>query len=100
MGRFILRPDAAADLDGIWDYSVERWGVMRSIRYVSEIRSAIEAATANPGRGRPCDIAGLFKMRAGSHLIIYSIQNDGIDVLRVLHQRMDLARHLTPPPPS
>ena len=31
---------------------------------------------------------------AGSHFIIYRAIEDGIGIIRVLHQRMDISRHL------
>jgi len=99
MGLFVLRPAAAVDLDGIWEYSVENWGVERARRYANDIRAAIERLAADPRRGRPCG-EGYFRMATGSHFIIYSVRDEGVDVVRVLHQRMDLKRHLTPPPPA
>lgn len=100
MGHFVLRPKAIADLDEIWAYSVARWGVARSDRYIGEIRSIVEAVAENPKRGRQYDDVGHFKIQAGSHLVIYLIVEGGIDVMRILHQRMDIKRHLKPPLPA
>jgi toxin ParE1/3/4 len=51
----------------------------------------------NPLIGRPGDEirAGYRKLAAGSHTLFYRITVEGvIDVVRVLHQRMDVDRHL------
>ncbi|WP_353205001.1 type II toxin-antitoxin system RelE/ParE family toxin [Sphingomonas sp.] len=37
---------------------------------------------------------GLFQTRVASHLIFVLIDDDGIDVVRLLHERMDAAAHL------
>ena len=34
MARYLLSPRAQADIDGIWDYSVDRWGEERAESYV------------------------------------------------------------------
>jgi toxin ParE1/3/4 len=93
---FILSPRAQSDLDEIWDYSCETWGVDQAERYIILLRDAVSAAAAKPARGRPCeDIrVGYRKLAAGSHVIFYRMAGSDIDVVRILHQRMDFARHL------
>ena len=50
----------------------------------------------NPALGRPCDFIreGYRKHLAGRHVIFYRTMDTGVDVVRVLHQRMDFDRHL------
>jgi len=39
--------------------------------------------------------AGYRKLAAGSHVLFYRVMSEGdIDVVRVLHRRMDVDRHL------
>jgi toxin ParE1/3/4 len=96
MMRFVLSPLAQVDLDEIWDYSVERWGDKRAERYVRDLRQAIEAVAEDPHRGRSCDEirVGYFKYAVVSHVIFYRLTDCGIDVVRILHGRMDLEQHL------
>ena len=53
-------------------------------------------AARDPRRGRPCDDvrAGYFRHPVGSHVVFYRRVAGGIDVVRILHQRMDFQRHL------
>ncbi|TWS22632.1 type II toxin-antitoxin system RelE/ParE family toxin [Tsukamurella sputi] len=37
---------------------------------------------------------GYRRYTVGSHLIFYRARSEGVDVVRVLHQRMDPTRHL------
>lgn len=91
-----LTPAAQQDLSSIWDFTQERWDEKQAEIYISEMRAAIERIAADPHRGRACDEIreGYRRYGIGSHLIFYIEKNDSVDVIRILHQRMDLTRHL------
>jgi toxin ParE1/3/4 len=93
---YILSPAAAVDLDKIWDYGEERWGVDRAESYAREIQAAIETVARDPRRGRPCDDVrqGYRSFSVGSHVLFFRLHPLGVDIVRVLHQRMDFHRHL------
>jgi toxin ParE1/3/4 len=99
VNRYLLTPAAQADLERIWDYTHDhdRWGVDQAEEYLRELQRAVERAAANPLIGRACDEVrpGYRKLAAGSHTLFYRLTTEGvIDVVRVLHQRMDIDRHL------
>lgn len=102
MSRYVLSPAARADLEQIWDYSSQRWDDDQAEEYLREIQRAIERVVSNPTIGRACDDVrpGYRKHAVGSHTLYYRIgrddviDDDVIDVVRVLHQRMDADRHL------
>lgn len=96
MSRYALSPAARADLEQIWDYTCERWGDDQAEEYVREIQRAIERIVENPMIGRACDEvrSGYRRHAVGSHTLYYRASGDGIDVVRVLHQRMDVDQHL------
>ena len=63
----------------------------------AKLQRATELAAMNPQIGRACDEIrpGYRKLAAGSHTLYYRVTPDGIiDVVRVLHQRKDVDRHL------
>jgi toxin ParE1/3/4 len=93
---FRLTPAAVRDLSSIWDFTAERWDARQAESYVTEIRAAIERVAADPERGRACDEIreGYRRYGIGSHLIFYVESAHGVDVIRILHQRMDPTRHL------
>jgi len=97
MGRFVLAERVRADLIGIWRYSAQRWGDDQAERYIRGIWHTFERIAENPRRGRSCG-AGHFKMLVGAHAVIFRVLDDGIGIVRVLHQAMDIPRHLKPPP--
>ena len=96
MTSYRLTPAAQRDLSSIWDFTQERWDENQAEIYISEIGAAIERIAAAPGRGRACDEIreGYRRYSIGSHLVFYVERTDGVDVIRVLHQRMDPSRHL------
>lgn len=96
MSRYVLSPRAQSDMEGIWDYSAERWGNDQAERYVRALQVAIETIAANPRRAQPCDHirVGYRKYSVGSHVIFFRAAADGIAIVRILHQRMDFERHL------
>lgn len=96
MTRFIISPRARADVEAIWNYTAEHWGLAQAETYIRQIQAAVEILASNPTRGRPCDDirAGYRKYPAGSHILFYRLKADGIDVARILHGRMDFDRHL------
>ena len=96
MTRAALTPRARADIEAIWDYTASRWGAAQAVRYVRLIQAAIEALGSNPGLGAACDHIrrGYRRQRAGSHIIFYRSRGNAIDIVRILHQRMDFARHI------
>lgn len=97
MMRVLISPAAQADLDGIWRFSVERWGEARAERYILAIRNACEALADGRRSGRPVDHIrpGYRKLSVGSHVLFFRIRDDGaIDVVRILHQRMNAGGRL------
>ena len=95
--KVALRPKARADIKSIARYTIETWGRTQGQLDVRELDRAMQQVAEQPGLGRSCpDIApGLRVRSSGKHLIFYLTTDETIDVIRILHQRMDPARHLT-----
>jgi toxin ParE1/3/4 len=95
-GRFVLRPRAQADLGEIWDYTADRWGLDQAETYIRQLWHDISILADSPLLGRECEEirAGYRKYPSGSHILFYRLTPDGVDVIRILHERMDLERHM------
>jgi toxin ParE1/3/4 len=94
---YLLTPAARADLEQICDYTYDRWGADQAEVYLREFQRTIDRVAANPWIGRSCDEirTGYRKLAAGSHTLFYRVtREEVVDVVRVLHQRMDVDRHL------
>ena len=93
----VLTSDAEIDLRGILLYSRRQWGTVQRDTYRAAIRRALNTIATNPSIGHPYD-----RLRPGRrsfpvqrHVIHYRIDDDRVTILRILHERMDVARHLT-----
>jgi toxin ParE1/3/4 len=90
-----LYPLAQADLEDIWSYTASRWSLEQAESYHAAIIAAFEGLVASSKQGRPSDVReNYFKYAVGSHLIFYRRSETVIDIVRILHQRMDVMRHL------
>ena len=98
MAKVRLSRKAIADLDGIWDYTVETWSEDQAIRYYRKISAAIQGLGSLPVfLENKYDIikTDLLGYKIGSHIIFYKKHSDGsIGVYRILHEKMDFQRHL------
>jgi toxin ParE1/3/4 len=96
MSRYVLSPRAQRDLDEIWNYAAERWGAGLAESYIRLLQQAIETVAEDPRTGRPWDEirAGYLTYPAGSHMLLYRRVEIGINIVRILHSRMDFEQHL------
>ena len=93
MTRFTLSPEAERDVAEIWLYTADNWGVDQADRYVLGIKDDLARADPKSPLVRPID--GLWRLKSGHHLCIFRRDSDSeIVVVRVLHERVDVARHL------
>ena len=96
MNQVILSPKAKSDLSEIWDYTLAEWGVDQAEKYVRDLWEAMQQQACDFSTS--IDISdvrsGYRKVISGSHVIFFKLTGDGIDVVRILHQRMDFERHL------
>jgi len=95
MKGFILTPRAISDIDEIWEFSFQYWGFQRADMYVDEIRSTFERIAADPKLGKSCDAirSGYFRYPSGSHVVFYRLAARQVEIVRILHQRMDFEHH-------
>ena len=90
-----LSPLAQTDLEDIWLYTFENWSLEQADRYQNDVMAAIAELAQGTRTGRPVGIReGYFKYAAGSHFIFYRQSDSSLDVIRVLHQRMEAPAHL------
>jgi len=96
MTGFVLSPAAQADVDEIWDYTAENWGVDQAESYTRDIGDTCKELAAGSRSSRPVDIReGYRKAFVGSHVLFFKTEDAGrIVVMRVLHQKMDAELHL------
>jgi toxin ParE1/3/4 len=90
-----LRPLAEADLEEIWLYTGHHWSPEQADRYLSDLVATMKSLASGVKFGCECPVSdGYFQYPVGSHIVFYRVTDSTLDVTRVLHQRMDVERHL------
>ena len=94
--RIIVSPRAQGDIEDIWTYSVAHWGERQAEIYIRLLQAAVDAVASDPQIGLVCDDVrpGYRKYRVGSHMMFYRAAASSVVVVRILHERMDVERHL------
>jgi toxin ParE1/3/4 len=99
MPTFSLTNKAIADLKDIGRYTLGHWGREQRNLYLRMLDMSFQQLAANPLTGKDCsDIrSGYRKFNAGSHVIFYRQKSgDTIEIVRILHGRMDCETRLSP----
>lgn len=93
MPRFLLTRAARNDLIGIARFTQRRWGVTQRDRYLAQLDDAFHQLAENPELGKGCDYIrrGYRKFPIASHVIYYRISSGRVEIVRVLHKRMDVS---------
>jgi toxin ParE1/3/4 len=119
MARFRLARPAQTDLANVLATSAERWGAEGRQRYAAVLVEAMRQVAAEPHgpltKKRPDLRAGIrsfhvryaprsaegAKVRRPVHVLYYRVAREGvIEIVRVLHEKMDPSRHLDEPSPE
>lgn len=93
--KYVLSPMAEGDLEDIWIYTAREWSVEQAEAYTNDIINMFGDIAARERDGRPVLIrAGYFKALVGRHAIYFQARGEVIVIIRILHQSMDIERHL------
>ena len=111
MRKLLVAPRAQRDIDAALHDSAERHGLNAARRYRQLIILTIQALHEHPGRpaARPIGAGDLrlyalrnaarqldlsAPVRAPSHLVVFRFDEEVVEIVRLLHEAMDLPRHL------
>ncbi len=96
MAAYSLSSKAAADLSQIYEYTILNFGLNRAREYLSGLHGRFETLAENPmhGRGAGELAPGLRRLEYQSHVVFYAPKGTGVRIVRVLHQSMDMKRHV------
>lgn len=97
MSEYIISEKAIEDINNIWIYTAENWSVEQADRYYNLIYDEIEYIVKDFEMAR--DFGKIRKSykysKVKSHLIFFKKDEmNEIEVVRVLHERMDIENRL------
>jgi len=93
MGKFHLSNKAVEDLDEIWLYTFETWSENQADSYYHDLVSACQYIADHPtylDKEYSEVFLGLYGHHCHKHLIFYFLVDDGVEIERILHERMDI----------
>lgn len=94
--KYRISESAIKDLDCIWEYTFFNWSKEQADRYHSLIMNEIEFISQNSSSGKPINHIkeGYLVSYVKSHMIFFK-RNEGIvEIIRILHQKMDVESNL------
>jgi toxin ParE1/3/4 len=92
---YMLSPMAEADLEDIWAYTAETWSADQAEIYTNDIINVFEELAEGQKKGRAVEVRERYlKALVGRHAIYFQVRGEVIAIIRILHQSMDVERHL------
>lgn len=97
MAKFSLTKKAVQDLKKIWFYTLDTWSEKQADRYVNQILKHCNKIADQPNKGKQYEMLtpDLRGSKVNKHILFYRIvQSNEIEIVRILHERMDIKRRL------
>ncbi len=97
MGRFYFTRKAVDDLSEIWEYTYETWSEKQADHYYQLLITACQTLADNPQLGKKYEevLPDLLGYSLHRHILFYrSISSSEIEIIRILHGRMDLKNRI------
>jgi toxin ParE1/3/4 len=94
--RLRVSAQAARDIDRIGVYSQQCWGIEVAVRYLTGLDAAMKRLRRQPlldsnyGEVMP----GVRRYLYRSHVLYYTVSDESVRIVRILHVRMSPKRHL------
>jgi toxin ParE1/3/4 len=89
-----LSPEADRDLENIFEYTADQFGLEQAIAYVSAFEAVFHRLFDTPhlGKHRREIRVGLRSLVKDQHIVFYRVLADRIRIVRVLHGSRDVQR--------
>jgi toxin ParE1/3/4 len=93
---FRLLPAAENDLESIWRYTATNWGVDQAHAYLDGLVDIFKLLSENPQmcRERNEFAPPVHIHHHANHLVVFILSETGIDIVRILHESMDVDSQL------
>ena len=99
MAAYRLTQKAVDDLDTIYEYTITNFGLEQARDYLIGLRRRLGELAERPALGRMAErlAPGLRRYPYRSHVVFYVPEDEGVLIVRVLHESMEPPRHFVPP---
>lgn len=96
MAKYRLSRRADNDLTEIAEYTIREFGIEQARHYRDALEACFLTLADNPLMGHSAEqfAPQLRRFEHESHIVFYVPEDAGVLVIRILHERMDVAKHL------
>ncbi len=93
---YVISKKAISDLEEIWLYTADKWSIEQADRYYNLIFDETAFICKSPKTGKQMEeIRKNYRAaKVKSHLIFYKVENDIVQIVRILHECMDIKSRL------
>jgi toxin ParE1/3/4 len=94
--KVIFHEEALSDLEEIWLYTFETWSLEQADRYYEQIIKEIGFVSKKPTSGKNLHSLreGYYSTKVKSHFIFYKFSLTELEIVRVLHESLDIPNRL------
>lgn len=94
--KYRISEAAYRDLDEIWLYTFQEWSEHQANKYFESIIQEIEFQSEHPDKAKQMlkVSSEFFYFRALSHYVFFQKRDDKIDIIRIIHKRMNFSEHM------
>ena len=94
--KIVFHQSAIEDLEEIWFYTLQTWSLEQADRYHGLIYTEIDFLANSPDSGKDLNHIrkGYRSSKVKSHFIFYKYSSLEIEIIRILHENMDIPNRL------
>jgi toxin ParE1/3/4 len=84
------------DLSDIWHYGADNWGIEQADHYVDGLFALFDLLADFPEMARErSEFTPPVRIHSsGTHLVIYRVEGQGVEIIRILHAYRNLTAYL------
>lgn len=93
---YSVRQIVEADLERIWFYTFQEWGIEQADTYTRSLIARFAWLATNPQAGKSRDDVkvGYYSFPEGMHIVFYTMGEAGIDIIGIPHQSRHIINYL------
>lgn len=97
MAKYRITGLANQDLNGIWEYTFNKWSLKQADKYYDLLIETFNEIAIDPSCGKNYEGVEpkLRGLRVGKHIIFFElIDEELVEINRILHQSMDIKKRV------
>ena len=96
MLNLLIKPEAEKDLEKIYEYTFITWGFEQAEQYQDDLFHGMQLLLEQNELGKIYPHSNILyrKFHVNRHLIFYRFEKQSCTIIRILHEKMDMEKHV------